>query len=465
MTLRRLAAWNAVCLAALFAWPPGQVLAANDHLFPHQWGLHRIEAERAWGPAANGSGVVVAVVDTGVNFGHPDLAGKSAGEINTIDETGSCERAPGDNNGHGTQVAGVVAAASNNGQQVASVAPGSMILSVKALDCQGRGYISDVSEGIRLAARRGARVINLSLGHEVGVVGTLLNVIGEDESRDFQAAMNEAAARGALVVASAGNDALSSSYAGMENVLVVGASGPEDEHSFYSSSGAEIMAPGGNAHGGCADQPERCIVTTDRSGGHAAVQGTSYSAPHVAGVAALLSRQGHSAPRIRSIVALSADAVPAGPRVNAARAVGAPVPVSEASGSPPASGAAPQGDGQAGVPDAPARAPLLASAAGVAEGGRANPGTPDPTKQPPGPPPAPGADSVVLGAPSQGAPPQGPPSMAGDSGGLRAGGKPARSLSSRGQAPAAGAWMLLPAGMVVAAALAVVYQRRKRRFG
>lgn len=435
----------------------GGAFAADDPFFAQQWGLHRIDAERAWAPAADGSGVVVAVIDTGVNFAHEDLAGKSAGEINTIARPrGDCDSAPGDNQGHGTQVAGIIAAGSNNGRGIASVAPGSMILSVKALDCKGEGYISDVSRGIREAARRGAKVINLSLGHEVGLVGAVLNIIGQDESRDFQAAINEAAGAGALVVAAAGNDSLQSSYAGMENVLVVGASGPDDEHSEYSSSGAEVMAPGGNALGGCGGQQHRCVATTERGGGYAAVQGTSFSAPHVSGVAALLSRQGHGPGSARSVMLSSADPVPAGPRINAARAVGAPPPAGVQGD---ASGAA-AGDGSRSV-----RAAGTGSQSGIAQAqskSSAKPGAPPGIPGAASPGSAPPAGTLILGAP-QGAPPEVSRAITGGAEGSGSGGRAARPVRGEADGGSPVRNLSLAALVTVAAggAAMVVWKRRQ----
>lgn len=437
MTSKRAALALAVCLLTLIS-TAGSASAANDPLFGQQWGLHRIQAEPAWTPAASGSGVVVAVVDTGVNFGHEDLAGKSAGELNAIaprKDRGPCEADSGDNNGHGTLVAGIIAGNSNNDRGVASVAPEARIMSVKVLDCWGYGYLSDVSNGIRMAARNGARVINLSLGYEIGFLGELIGgLLGQDERRDFQAAINEAAGHGALIVAAAGNDALESSYAGMENVLVVGASGPADEHSSYSSSGAEIMAPGGNASGNCDGKLDRCIATTHRGGGYAAVEGTSFAAPHVSGVAALLFRQGHSAAGARSVISSTADGVPAGPRVNAARAVGAPVPAGTQS---PGGGAEEAAAGGAELPGASGPAtPSRTSAAGkgVPPGQAASPGQ-APTATPPSGPPA---GTLVLGA-SQGAPPEVSREVAGGAGGAGAAGRAPRSSAGEGAAKGSGA--------------------------
>jgi len=341
--------------------------APNDPFFNQQWGLQKIEAERAWGPGNSGSGVVVAVVDTGVNFGHEDLTGHSAGSINMIKDQGSdaCLQGEGDNNGHGTEVSGVIAAASGNNVGVASVAPGARILSVKVLDCNGGGYVSDVADGIREAVNRGAKVINLSLGPDLPshVVSSLLG--GSDRS-DIHEAVTYAARSGALVVAAAGNDILTSYYAGETNVLIVGATGPEDRRASYSSGGQDVYAPGGD--GNCGGG--RCIVTTSKNGDYTAVQGTSFAAPHVSGVAALLYAKGFTNPvDVRNRILASAEATPDGPRVNAARAVEAPAPPPPANTTDSTSpgGVQSQGTGTNNQVSSPQAKQAAAAAAAVAK--------------------------------------------------------------------------------------------------
>lgn len=309
--------------------------AANDPLAGEQWALEKIQAEAAWAHS-RGNGIKVAVLDTGVDFGHEDLAGKAGSSYNCIKDGGigqPCDPAPhGDDNGHGTQVAGILGAVEGNGKGIAGVAPGAEILSFKALGADGSGALSDVIRAVRSAADNGARIINLSLGPEVNLINDLLNlVLGGDPKAEFREAFRYAGEKGALVVAAAGNSGTSSFFAGLENVYVVGATGPNDEEAFYSSSGAEIYAPGGNSNVPC--NTGRCVNTTSSAGTYKAVQGTSFAAPHVSGVAALAMARGLSPSEARARLNETADPIPdGGRRVNALRAVS---PNGEAPPAPP----------------------------------------------------------------------------------------------------------------------------------
>jgi subtilisin family serine protease len=272
--------------------------------------------------------VVVGVVDTGVDFDHEDLRGQSAGSFTCV---GSCTVGGGDVKGHGTAVASIIAAASNNGVGVASVAPGAKILSVRVLDENGGGTIDDVTGGIRFAADHGAKVINVSIGTplDLPIVFGLL-------TPDLQAAVDYAWSKGAVVVAAAGNGGLASSYTGMRNLVVVGATGPNDEVARYSSSltGVTIYAPGGNDAAGHCTAVE-CVTVAAEPNIYRAMEGTSFAAPHVSGVAADLAALGLSNAAIVDRLKATADPIPAGLRLNAARAVGPPPAPSQQSPSAP----------------------------------------------------------------------------------------------------------------------------------
>lgn len=310
MRHRRLLA-VAFCLVITSA---GGALAAstNDPLAARQWTLARVRAEQAWSHA-RGNGVVVAVIDSGVSFTHVELAGKAAGswDCRGVAANQSCREAPleGDGAGHGTWVAGIVAAATGNGTGIASVAPDARIMSVRVLSDDATGTVEDVTRGVRWAAERGARVINISLADFL-------------PAREFEQAVDDAWRAGSIIVAAAGNGGLVNSYRGLSNVLTVGATGPSDEKAAYSSSGA-IYAPGGNAEGPCS--PELCVLTTARGGGYVAVEGTSFAAPQVSGVAALLISMGYTNAQAVQRMLDTADVTGAGlRRVNAARAVAVP---------------------------------------------------------------------------------------------------------------------------------------------
>jgi thermitase len=138
------------------------VLSANDPSFTGggQWSLAKIEAPTAWDTTVGSSSVIVAVVDSGVSVSHPDLSGKVLQGYDFFN--GDADST--DDNGHGTAVAGITAASTNNGIGMAGVSWNSMILPVKVLGADGSGSYSAMANGIIWAADNGARIINLSLG-------------------------------------------------------------------------------------------------------------------------------------------------------------------------------------------------------------------------------------------------------------------------------------------------------------
>lgn len=287
--------------------------AAGDPFRSRQWGLTKIRADQAWA-ASKGSGVTIAVVDTGIDLDHPDLRSKIVRPVSCTG--GPCTAGGNDDNGHGTHVAGIAAAATGNGIGIAGVAPAAKLMPVKVLDEDGSGDCDDIEAGIRFAADHGARVINLSLGPELpGLLAVLLQggcISG------LEAAATYAWNKGIFVVIAAGNDSLRSVY-DSGALEVVGATGPDDQPASYSSSGADVYAPGGDASS-CA--ASTCIFSTWTGGGYALNQGTSMAAPHVSGIAALLFARGYSNAQIRQRLTATADTVGGILRVNASRAVG-----------------------------------------------------------------------------------------------------------------------------------------------
>lgn len=309
----RLIAFAAGLLALLMATP---VWAnTNDAFYELQWGLTKISADKAWGTSA-GNGVVVAVLDSGIDFTHPDLSDQMHSTHSCLE--GACQRAgeAGDPQGHGTHVGGIVAARTGNGTGVASVAPGARLMSLQV--CPNRGCDGDaVARAIRFAADKGAQVINMSLG------GLVPGSTTSEWLQQFQYAWGKGVV---IVVSSGNNDALVSSYAAAGDLLiVVGATGPDDERSSYSSGtesslDVDIFAPGGNpVDGRCGEST--CVLSTLPKATYGATAGTSMAAPHVAGVAALLRCQGHSNQATVDILKSTADNTPAGKRVNALKAV------------------------------------------------------------------------------------------------------------------------------------------------
>ena len=255
---------------------PGAALAADDPRRGEQWNLDLVESDAAHA-TATGSGAVVAVVDTGVDTGHQDLAAQLLPGHDFVQDDGT----PQDGNGHGSHVSGIALASAGNGIGISSVAPGAKLLPVRVLGDDGGGMSEDVAAGIDWARTHGADVINLSLGSEVPIIGAA----GGD---DIDAAIRRAIAAGVIVVAAAGNNGVpvcEQPGAG-QGLLCVGAVDKRKQRSFFSSfgMGLDVVAPGGSGLPGAGED----VLSTVPPNGYGEMAGTSQAAPHVAGVAALL---------------------------------------------------------------------------------------------------------------------------------------------------------------------------------
>jgi len=277
---------------------------SDDPYAGYQWNLDQINAWEAW-DFADGTGTLVAVLDTGVQTGGPD-------GLNAVEEGYDFyygDRDPSDRVGHGTFVAGTIAQATGNGQGVAGVAPGATILPVKVLGDNGYGDMAAISNGITWATDQGADVINMSLG-------------GPYASETQRRACEYAYDRGVVLVAASGNEFSSRvGYpAAFDTVIAVGATRFDGSRAAYSNtgSGMELMAPGGDYSkdqngDGYADG----VLQETYEGGrwtYTFYEGTSMAAPHVAAAAALLKSAGVDDPEeIRSVLASTAvDRGPAG---------------------------------------------------------------------------------------------------------------------------------------------------------
>lgn len=275
--------------------------APDDPLLARQWGLGQIRAAGAWSRGALGAGATIAIVDTGVDLNHPDLEGKLLPGVDMVsDET--CTPGAQDLNGHGTHVAGIAAAATNNGIGVAGVAPSAGILPVRVLDSTGSGTGQDIANGIRWAADHGAQVINLSLGNDVPVV----DVTGLGSAVDY--AWN----RGVVIVAAAGNatSPLCDFPAASTHAVCVAATDSAAFPSTYSNfplrldGGVAVRAPGGDGSGDCGPQADIWSTYWPAARGDDAdvcspkgyepLAGTSMATPFVSGIAALLRGAGLS---------------------------------------------------------------------------------------------------------------------------------------------------------------------------
>ena len=225
------------CCSLLLAAPAG----AADPRRGEQWNLDLIQSDAAHA-VSTGGGAVVAVVDSGVQADHPDLAGRLGPGYDFVQN----DATPQDGNGHGTHVSGIIGAASGNGIGVESVAPGATIMPVRVLDDDGGGSTDTVAKGVDYARTHGADVINLSLGSDVPLVGAM----GGDA---FDAAVHRALAAGIVVVAASGNNGVPvcEQPAASDGLLCVGAVDKRKQRSFFSSfgSGLGLVAPGGSGTG------------------------------------------------------------------------------------------------------------------------------------------------------------------------------------------------------------------------
>jgi subtilisin family serine protease len=305
--VRGAAALTAACLLALL---PHQASAApaTDPLRQRQWGLTQLHADTAW-KISRGRGVTIAVIDSGADFTHPDLRGAL---LPGKDFSGS--GTVSDDCGHGTQVIGVLAARQGNGLGVAGIAPDAKVLPLK----DGASCVVDMNAmtlAIRYAVAAHAKVITISQA-TLPVYGDAGFMVLQQKA--MQAAVDAAWRHGTLVVAAAGNSSLPTcAYpAALRHVICVGSVTVDRTRSYFSqgdatATGDYLVAPGG----GQATDPsvEAGIWTTSAAGaadgtigtgadaapGYASVSGTSFAAPFVAGVAALLFSRGYPLEEVR----------------------------------------------------------------------------------------------------------------------------------------------------------------------
>ena len=285
------------------AIPPSDMVP-NDPDYQSEWHLPIIAAPRAWSSTTGSGTVIIAILDTGVDAGHPDLASKLVPGWNTNDNNSDTS----DIFGHGTEVAGTASALSNNTTGVASIAWGCQIMPIRVCDYLGYACYSTISDGLIWAADHGARVANISYA-----VTTSLSV--SSAAQYFRS-------RGGVIVVSAGNNGTLDTSADNPDVLTVSATTSTDSLASWSNRGynIDLAAPGVS------------IMTTTRGGGYGWATGTSFSAPIVAGVAALVISANPSltSDQIQAIVKQSSDdlGTPGWDtnfgwgRVNAANAVG-----------------------------------------------------------------------------------------------------------------------------------------------
>lgn len=335
--------------AVEYAEPDEVVTAAtDDQYFPQQYALQNVgqsltntagtllaangtadadvDAVEAWG-VTRGGGTKVAILDTGVANVHDDIAPQVVGYANFVsaDTKEDPTANPEDKYGHGTHVAGIVAAKYNNKIGVAGVCPECSILDVKVLNDSGAGSSSLIANGISWAADNGAKVINMSLGQRVA-------------SRTLEAAVNYAWNKGVVIVAAAGNAGTQAKiYPGAyPNVIAVAATDNKDNKASFSTYGkwVDVAAPGVNVYSTFPNHPFVLGTQNGRSQGYDVASGTSMASPVVAGVAALVWRTPAATDNasVRAKIESTADPITgtgtswANGRVNACKAVAGDCP-------------------------------------------------------------------------------------------------------------------------------------------
>ena len=251
--------------------PPGQSKMPEQPAQEISWGVDRIDADVAWA-YSNGTGVKIAVLDTGIDYDHPDLKDNVKGGVSVVGpRTSTNPKNWKDKNGHGTHVAGIIAA-ENNDIGVVGVAPKAWLYAVKVLNNAGTGSYADLIDGIQWAIENGMQVISMSLG-------------GSSCSQALEDACNAAYNAGLILIAAAGNSGDGNPEtdevlypAAFDSVIAVGATDQTDQAPYWSSSGSQVELAA----------PRVDIKSTWLDGTYETLSGTSMACPHVTGTVALI---------------------------------------------------------------------------------------------------------------------------------------------------------------------------------
>lgn len=260
------------------------VESPNDPYFPQQWGMGKIKAPAAWDITHGSDNIKIAILDTGIDQDHVELARKLVANENFSDSS-----TVDDIYGHGTHVAGIAAAMTNNTVGVAGIGYDCSLMNVKVLGDAGWGHYSWIASGITWAADNGAKVINMSLG-------------GSSSSDTLSSAIDYAWSKGVVLAAAAGNQANSEPFypAYYERCIAVAAIDSGDGQASFSNYGGwvDVAAPGVD-------------IYSTVPGGYASWGGTSMASPHVAGLAGLVwaTEYGSSNAEVRQRIESTADPV------------------------------------------------------------------------------------------------------------------------------------------------------------
>ncbi|MBC7251111.1 MAG: S8 family serine peptidase [Anaerolineae bacterium] len=289
----------------------------NDEYFIEQWNLTRIMAEQAWDITTGSEDITIAIVDTGVDLTHPDLSDKIVPGWDFVND----DDEPQDDHGHGTRVAGVAAATSNNSIGITGVSWGAKIMPLKALNEDNWGFYSHIAQAITYAADHGAKIINLSLGKHM-------------PSSTLEEAVEYAYSQGCLLVAAAGDEAADSPPhpllypAAYDQVLAVAGSDYNDRRVNTSGYGSHIDVAAPSLEIPATNWPTSPYPYTVENG-------TSLAAPQVAGIAALIwsVQPSYTVTNVMNLIAWTSEDITASPasagwdeytgwgRINARRAL------------------------------------------------------------------------------------------------------------------------------------------------
>jgi subtilisin family serine protease len=312
----------------------------DDPEYGKQWGMEKIAAPEAWETCRGSDNIVIAVIDTGVDYNHRDLQGNiwcNEAELNgtpNVDDDGNGyiddihgynfaynNSDPNDDHGHGTHIAGTIAAIGNNGLDVAGLCWNARIMALKMLDAGGDGSSADAAPAIYYAVANGADVISLSWG-------------SDEDSRVIKDAIAYARRQGVLVVAAAGNDGSRALFypASYPEVIAVASTESDDRRSLLSNYGdwVDIAAPGS---GIVSLAPTDISLAAGRNAFTATLSGTSMATPFVTGACALLLAANPflTSAEVEKMLLSTGDPIAAGicasnARLNVGRALRAAVP-------------------------------------------------------------------------------------------------------------------------------------------